>query len=125
MLRDDRPEWRRHARALRASQHAPRKLPETQKAGGGAGQKTAALAKDAPPRGGPAPVFGNSRVPFMDDYEREEDLLDARLQGRSGAVHGPRLSRRSAVGTGVGVGVGVGTAIRCECNSCALLCPLM
>ena len=77
MLRDDWPEWRRHARALRASQHAPRKLPETQKAGGGAGKTApaAAPAKAVPPRGGPAPVFGNIRVPFMDDYEREEDLL--------------------------------------------------
>jgi len=55
-----------------------RKLPEAQKAGGGGAGKTApaaAPAKAAPPRGGPAPVRGNSRVPFMDDYEREEDLL--------------------------------------------------
>ena len=54
-----------------------RKLPEAQTAGGGGGKAAPAPARGgpAPARGGPAPVRGNSRVPFMDEFEREEDLM--------------------------------------------------
>ena len=50
-----------------------RKLPQAPPGGGGVGGPSPKAA--APPKGGPAPARGSSRVPFMDDYEREEDLL--------------------------------------------------
>ena len=50
-----------------------RKLPQAPPGGGGVGGPSTKAA--APVKGGPAPARGSSRVPFMDDYEREEDLL--------------------------------------------------
>jgi hypothetical protein len=55
-----------------------RKLPEAGKAavgGGRASTPAAPQARAAAPKGGPAPARSSSRVPFMDDYEREDDLL--------------------------------------------------
>jgi hypothetical protein len=50
-----------------------RKLPETGKAA--SKSAAAAPAVKAAPKGGPPPARSNSRVPFLDQYEREEDLL--------------------------------------------------
>ena len=67
------PEPRNEPRALADA----RKLPETAKLGSGGGKAAATVppAKAAPQKAGSAPARSSSRVPFMDDYEREDDLL--------------------------------------------------